>query len=118
MSDAAQQTSAWKRIHRLRFIHRFSFIPFINPLLVAFIALDRTWLHLNLHWGYYIFILIFLFLALALPLTERKLMRAVCPSCGDRLFARVPPKHYAEEYFAFNSPQCANCGIEISAQAP
>ena len=118
MTDQTTNAKAWRRITRLRWLYGLR-----QPATWIFLALSIANLTRNRYFNGPIGTPLTIAQALAALImvlgihADRQLLRASCPDCGDRLFARLPPKHPGEEYLDQMSPSCANCGVSISSHA-
>jgi len=115
MTESTLNPQSWKRVRHLQLMYRMRFLYFLSPVIVAFIWLDQIFFHLHIHWAFFLPVVALSSIGSIGITIEKKLRRSICPNCGDRLFARVPPKHVAEEYFDLMSTHCGNCGVKIGA---
>jgi len=118
MTVAPTNTNDWRRIIFMRWFYGLR-----KPATAAFICtsaveiVNRSYLRADLG-GLWLSIRLFSVVLFALSIiADRVLLRAKCPACGDRLFAKLPPNHPGEEYFDQGSPNCVNCHVEIPTHA-
>ncbi len=108
----------WLRIRRLQWFYKRRMVAtWAFGCITIFNITNQNAFHFKLGFGFIsIEVAVFLLLFMGFK-ANRELLKVMCPDCGERLFARIPPKHLGEEYLDQSSDSCANCGVRISSRA-